>query len=93
MKIYISHIFTYILILNYYHLKIETVGFRPCEISKYSQSYDLPFPPPAQMLHVLCRPVWSTCRCRGGSASGFFLSFAIEATLCSPGCFENDPPA
>lgn len=68
-KIYF-HIYTY---LKTY---CSTLDFRPCKISKYSQSYDLPSPPPAQMLHVLCRPVWSTCRRTRGYAQWVLGSFS-----------------
>lgn len=71
------HIYTYFKLLPFKNRYCSTLDFRPCKISKYSQSHDRPSPPPTQMWHVLCRPVWSTSRRRGGYAQWVLRSFFL----------------
>lgn len=62
--------------LNYYHLKTDTVAHLILGLVKFLSHMTSPLLPPAQMLHDLCRPVWSTCRCTRGYAQWVLGSFS-----------------
>lgn len=89
-----KYIFIYILILNYYLLKTDTVVHLISDLVKYlSIPSHMTAPPLFPPKCGMSCPGLSGAPVDAEVGSGVFLSFAIGSTLRSPGCFQNDPPA